>query len=151
LKNHFKLLAIGVLIFIVYFSPFKVVIVSGNSMYPTLKNKQILLAMKTDKFNRNDLVVALIEDNYIIKRIKYVAGDEIFYFLTYDSELPILVSKEFYDNYSYNSKSEMVQKFTIENKRVYLIGDNLNLSDDSRRFGSVDVNFIKYKIIFPRF
>jgi len=34
---------------LLYFQPYKLVVVVGNSMYPTLKDGQILLAKKSDK------------------------------------------------------------------------------------------------------
>jgi len=37
---------------LLYFQPYKLVVVVGNSMYPTLKNGQILLAKKIDKIEK---------------------------------------------------------------------------------------------------
>ena len=120
-------------------------------MFPTLKNKQIMVGMATDKFDKNDVVVAYFEDNYIIKRIKYLEGDEYYYWLNNYSVLPVLVNKDFYEHFNKHNKTEMVFKSKIEKNKVYLLGDNPNNSDDSRRFGSLDKSSIKYKIIFPRF
>jgi len=119
-------------------------------MYPTLKNKQILIGMEANKFDKEDVVVAYFEDNYIIKRVKFLEGDEYYYWLNNNSILPILVNKDFYDHFNKHNKVEMVYKSKIEKNRVYLLGDNSNNSDDSRRFGSLDISSIKYKIIFPR-
>lgn len=119
-------------------------------MYPTLKNNQILIGMATKNFYKGDVVVANIEDNFIIKRIKYTEGDHFYYYLNYDLESPILINKDFYEHFEPNDKVHIVQELVVENNKYFLLGDNLNLSDDSRRFGCVDKNSIKYKIIFPR-
>ena len=124
--------------------------VKGSSMYPTLKNNQILIGMATKNFQKNDVVVANIEDNFIVKRIKYTAGEHFYYYLNYDVDSPILINKDFYEHFEASDKVHIVQENVVENNKYYLIGDNLNLSDDSRRFGCVDKNSIKYKIIFPR-
>ena len=131
-------------------SPIKIILVKGNSMYPTLKNNQILVGMVTENLNKGDVVVANIEGNFIIKRIKYTEGEHFYYYLNYDVDSPILINKDFYEHFEASDKVHIVQELVVENNRYFLLGDNLNLSDDSRRFGCVDKSSIKYKIIFPR-
>ena len=130
--------------------PFKFILVKGESMYPTLKNNQILLAMKTDSYQRNDVVVAEIEDCIIIKRIAFIENDIIYYHIERDLNMPLLVSKNYYEHFISTDKSDIVQKFNIDKDYYYLLGDNLLKSDDSRRFGPINKKNIKYKIIFPR-
>lgn len=151
MKNHLIKLVILFLVFLgLILSPIKIILVKGSSMYPTLKNNQILIGMATKNFHKNDVVVANIEDNFIVKRIKYTAGEHFYYYLNYDVDSPILINKDFYEHFEASDKVHIVQENVVENNKYYLIGDNLNLSDDSRRFGCVDKNSIKYKIIFPR-
>ena len=66
-------LAIGcILLLLAYFQPYKLVVVIGQSMYPTYKSGQIVLAKKTKYFKKSDVVVALNDDrSLIIKRILY--------------------------------------------------------------------------------
>jgi signal peptidase I len=130
--------------------PFKLILVKGESMYPTLKNNQILLAMKTDSYERNDVVVAEIEDCVIIKRIAFIENDIVYYHIERDLNLPLLVSKNYFENFKSKDKSDIVQKFNIDKDSYFLLGDNLMKSDDSRRFGPINKKNIKYKIIFPR-
>ena len=120
MKNHlFKLTLFVVLVLGIYLSPFKIIVVSGNSMYPTLKNKQILIGMEANKFDKEDVVVAYFEDNYIIKRVKFLEGDEYYYWLNNNSILPILVNKDFYDHFNKHNKVEMVYKSKIEKNREH--------------------------------
>lgn len=120
-------------------------------MYPTLKDKQFLIGLETSNFNKNDIVVAKIESNYLIKRIKFIEGETIYYLLKKEEEMPLIIDENFYLNYKVTKNDELLQKFKVEMGKVFLLGDNKNLSDDSRRFGCVDKESLKYKIIFPRF
>jgi signal peptidase I len=151
LKNHLiKLLAFILVFLFVYFSPFKLIVVSGNSMFPTLKNKQILIGVETSRINKNDVVVAYNEGGFIIKRVKFLEGDTYYYLLNFDSELPILIDKNDYNHFVKHSKFEIALKSTVQKNNVFLLGDNTNNSDDSRRFGTLEKSSIKYKIIYPR-
>lgn len=124
--------------------------VVGDSMYPTLKSGNILLAKKAEDLQKNDIVVAKDEyGDFIIKRIKYEPGDfYYFYFENYG-----IYSKIFLDNNSYsliNDYKKMnikLYEFQLSDNQYFLVGDNSNHSDDSRRFGPVDREDILYKVI----
>ena len=74
-KLKFLLLSL-IAIAIMLVNPYKLRVVRGNSMYPTLKNGNILLGKKSNYFKRGDIVVAQNDAfETIIKRIKYVGGD----------------------------------------------------------------------------
>lgn len=135
---------------LLYFNPFKIVMVLGNSMYPTLKNGNILLAKKTNEFQKNDIVIAKDEyGDFIIKRIKYEPGD--YYYLYFENYSPY--KKIFLENNSYvlinqyKKNNIKLYEYQLSKNQYFLLGDNLNNSDDSRRFGSVDREDILYKVI----
>ena len=118
-------------------------------MLPTLKGGQILLAKKTNKFERGDIVVIKEEDNIIIKRIKYLP--EEYYYSVLDFEMFEMVVIE-------NDFREMmigIEKYGLENIKEYkmaknsyfVLGDNSAESDDSRRFGPIHKEQILYKVI----
>ena len=72
-KNLLKLLIGLALVICLYFNPYKVIMVVGSSMYPTLKSHQLVLAKKVDKIERGDIVVALNDTREtIIKRVAYL-------------------------------------------------------------------------------
>jgi signal peptidase I len=151
LKDHlFKIVSLLSLVVFVFLSPFKIIVIQGNSMYPTLKDKQIVLGYKTNSFDRNDIVVAYFEGNNIIKRIKYIEGDRVYYLLKRNFDLPKIVTKDFFDAHKLNKENEIKQNFIVEKNRVFVVGDNSLLSDDSRRFGCIETDDVKYKIIYPR-
>ena len=74
-------LAIGcILLLLAYFQPYKLVVVVGQSMCPTYKSGQILLAKKTKYFKKSDVVVALSDDrSIIVKRILYTPEEYYYY------------------------------------------------------------------------
>lgn len=142
------------LILVVFLSPYKIIIVQGNSMSPTYFNREIVIAKKinnTTNLNKNDVIVAYYESEFIIKRIKKLPFDNIYYL--YDIHE---IDKKLIDEVTYLQKNKMpfnknffTQKLTIPNNSFYLLGDNRELSDDSRRFGPINRVNILYKIIYP--
>ncbi|HUC95365.1 MAG TPA: S26 family signal peptidase [Candidatus Saccharimonadia bacterium] len=83
--------------------------VVGPSMYPTLKNNQIVLAWKSKNYSVNDIVIFSLNNREIIKRIS-----------------------------------------DMNHNLVYVLGDNLKSSIDSRKFGWINLEDIKYKIILKK-
>lgn len=147
-KNLIKLFCIaGILSIILVFNPYKLIIVSGNSMYPTFKNGQILLAKKVSTLNREDIVVA--EDPFsfkIIKRVKFIPGD-IYYSYISNNEIVYPVNTQ-YDFINELMKHNVkLRKLTMNKNKYFLIGDNIENSEDSRSFGPIDKENILYKII----
>jgi signal peptidase I len=124
------------------------VIVVGESMVPTLKEKQILLLNKLDyKFNeieRYDIVVIKVGNGEIIKRVIGLPGENIEY---KDNNLYINDQKE---ETIYNFDTEDFELEDICNcnkipKDKYLVlGDNREVSSDSRGpIGLIDIDDIK--------
>ena len=138
-----------ILMLFAFFQPYKLVVVNGVSMMPTYKNKQILLAKKTKDFKKSDVVVALSDDRQlIIKRVLYTPGEYYYYFMKKDGTCELII-----DN-SYRSilKLKTIDDSYILEEKVpknefYVVGDNLENSDDSRRFGALHINDILYKVI----
>ena len=155
-KYLFKYCPALILLMLIYLSPFKLILVQGISMSPSYKNYQILIAYKIDSntvLNKNDVIVALVETQNIIKRIKYLENDEIFYYYDSRKEIFKLISNEEFKKLSLVKKEFpnhiLLSKITVSKDKYYLMGDNRNFSDDSRRFGLIDKNNILYKIIYP--
>lgn len=154
MKHHFKsmlkyFVAIATILF-VFFSPFKIIKVQGSSMYPTYVNNQLLLAIKTNNFKKNDVIVCNDEGYNILKRIKFIEGDTVYsFYQDTDSNVKIINSEEYKNLFKHHSTTALVSKTKVLKNQVYLLGDNLNNSDDSRRFGCVNLTSLKYKIIYP--
>ena len=118
------------------------VIVSGDSMVPTLKNKQVLLLNKIDyrlnDIKRFDIVVIKLDKKEIIKRVIGLPGETVEY---HDNML--YIDGHELDN-AYNFETNDFDLKTICNcdkipKDKYLVlGDNRAVSADSRIIGLID-------------
>ena len=141
------------------------VTVVGSSMYPNLKDGEILLLSKVG-YKLKDIerfdVVVIKEDDWIIKRIIGLPGDNVYY---KDNELYIndkLVEDKnangITGDFDLNSiweaginegKKDFDESFDKIPEGYYLVlGDNRGISKDSRDVGLINKNKIKGKAIF---
>jgi len=143
-------LVIGcILLLLAYLQPYKLVVVVGQSMMPTYKNGQILLAKKTKDFKKSDVVVALSDDRtLIVKRILYTPGEYYYYMMKKDGTNELIINNSYHNILeAKNIDDTYMMELEVPKKHYYIIGDNLGKSDDSRRFGTLDENEILYKVI----
>ncbi len=119
------------------------VIVSGNSMFDTLEDKDILLLKKYDKsYDRNDIVIFDYKGSKLVKRIIGLPGEDVKYI---DGKLYIN-GYETTDEFSMNTNDFMLS--TLEHQFIpedyyFVMGDNRDNSVDSRTIGLVhkdDIN-----------
>jgi signal peptidase I len=138
-----------ILLLLAYLQPYKLVVVVGQSMIPTYKNGQILLAKKTKDFKKSDIVVALSDDRtLIVKRILYTPGEYYYYMMKKDGTNELIINNSYHNILeAKNIDDAYMMELEVPKKHYYLIGDNLGKSDDSRRFGTLDENEILYKVI----
>jgi signal peptidase I len=155
--NHYKLLTkycpVLLLILIIINSPYKLIMVRGISMSPTFHNNQLLIAKSIDNYQKikvNDIVICELEDNTIVKRVKYIENQNVYYYFdSNDYQIKIIDEHTYHylSTHPIARNKTLIQKIIIPKNSIYLIGDNLNNSDDSRRFGPIPFNNIKYKVI----
>lgn len=70
-----------------------IAVVSGNSMFPTLKDGQIIIALKTNSFKVGDIVIARHPDyGLIVKRLAAVSYGSVF--LKSDNRIVETINKE---------------------------------------------------------
>ena len=128
-------------------SPIKV---NGTSMMTTLHDGDIMIlniiGYRFEKINRFDIVVVDEGEEYLIKRIIGLPGEEIEY---KDNQLYVN-GKKIKENYG----SQETEDFKVKVKKdsYYVLGDNRTNSLDSRHFGAFKKNRIIGKtslIIFP--
>lgn len=141
------LLLIIIIIRIFFYSPIRV---NGTSMYPTLQDKEFMILNKIGLqkgINRFDIVVVESNGKYIIKRVIGLPGESVMYS---DNKLYIN-GKVVEDNYS-KSETEDFENVVLKEDEYFVMGDNREVSKDSRVIGPVNIKNIKGKtnlVIFP--
>ena len=140
------ILIIGIRIFIC--TPINV---NGSSMSNTLKDGDIMLlnkiGLRTKKLKRFDIVVVRTSHSYIIKRIIGLPGETI----SYKNEKLYINGKAVEDKYNLNNTGDF-DAVKIGKNEYFVMGDNRNVSNDSRVIGPVEKKDIIGKtnfVIFP--
>jgi signal peptidase I len=124
------------LAFAIYFQfTFQTVVVSGESMLPTLKSGQRVLTSKAywlvGPIKQKDVVV-LRDDGptgYIIKRVYKMAGEIVDWSLVPET-------------FDFRQG-----EFRVPEGNIYVIGDNREVSEDSRKFGPVPLDKVIGKVV----
>lgn len=146
-KNIYKLILVAIILLIFLINnPYKIIIVQGNSMFPTYKNNQILLARKTVNLRKNDVVVLCVENEIILKRVIYTEGESIYYYFD-DEKYYVENDYESVHNFLMLNNGLELHSMRVPKNYFYVLGDNKNESDDSRRFGLINRRDIFYKVI----
>lgn len=126
--------------------------VEGNSMNPTLNNRELIVTEKhPDKLRHSDIIVfevPQLSNKEFVKRIIGLPGDTI-----YASQGNIYVNGEKVNN-QYESQStadftlkEISGRATVPEDKLFVLGDNRSHSTDSRNFGFVDKTEVKGKVV----
>jgi signal peptidase I len=127
------ILVLGILVFALF--NFKTVVVTGPSMEPTFHDKQRLLACKAywliGPVKKKDIVVIKGEKpgDYFIKRVYALDGEVVDW-----ANVP--------DSWSLRG-----DEYRVEPGKVYVLGDNREVSEDSRAWGAIPLDRIIGKIV----
>ena len=124
--------------------------VNGSSMYPTLKDKEIMILNKIGKtvngIDRFDIVV-LKEEDYLIKRVIALPGEKI----SCQNGNIYINGKKLKDKYGSGLTSDF-EPIEVPKDSYFVMGDNRENSKDSRYIGPINKKEIKGKtsfILFP--
>ena len=125
------------------------IIVNGESMNTTLKEKQILILNKYDKkYNRRDIVVVNYfngeKEERLIKRVMGLPGEKV----EYNENKLYINDKKVEDRFAKDTENFELSYIDIDMKKIpegyyFVIGDNRNNSIDSRIIGLVKKEDIK--------
>lgn len=139
LYTGFSLILVLMLIFVALFwRDFQTVQVSGDSMLPTFHSGERLLVSRAywlvGPIQDNDVVVIRTSKpgEYIIKRVYRMAGEDVD-FLNVPQDYQITQGK-----------------YVVPPGTIYVLGDNLPVSEDSRKYGPFDLDDVIGKVVLRR-
>lgn len=129
---------------------FATAIVSGESMYPTYEDRDVVLGVKIDRnYDRQDVVIVdcsqyNIGAEYIIKRVVAVAGDTVaikngYLYINGEKQEESYISEQMYSD---------MEEVTVSQDCVFVMGDNRNNSIDSRIIGEINVEDVYAKVVY---
>ena len=145
-------------IFLVFLFLFRVIVVSGDSMYPTFWDGDYLLLLSNTFYKepQHGDIVVLSKDSFdngkaFIKRVIATEGQHVdIDFVTgtvyVDGEA---LSEPYINNLTTNAEG-MVFPLVVEDGHIFVLGDNRQVSKDSRNpeIGQVDVREVMGKAIY---
>ena len=122
----------------------------GSSMVPTLKDGQLVVCVKTTDFRPGDIAAFYHGNKLLIKR--YIAGPSEWVNIDEDGNVyingteldePYLAEKAF-------GETNITLPYQVPDKRYFLMGDNRDVSIDSRNtaVGCVAADQIVGKVVF---
>jgi signal peptidase I len=142
LRRQSILILIFLLLVIVFMTTFRMGVVRGASMLPTYQDDQVVLVRRKNWFSaplkHNDVVLLKKDRDVIIKRVYRLEKEEI------EPGYPeILVHtrlrglSDYYDQKVEQTPQGPRTRLFVPPGYLVVLGDNLNVSEDSRVFGPV--------------
>ena len=154
MPGNIAYLVVGLLLIGLLFSCFGVVRVSGDSMDPTLADGQFLVGLHLNNLlpltlSRGDIITATHanDDTLVIKRIIALPGDRVAM-----SEGQLYINGKLqYEPYIYEPMTDTpystIVEFTVPEGQYFILGDNRNISSDSRDYGCITTQQLQTLIL----
>ena len=132
-----------------YAQPYRPVAIIGKSMEPTYRDRTIEWAVpiKADELHHGDVVVIKNERGTIIKRVAMLPGDK---FWEVKSGGLWLDMKNLRPQVKRKTSKNIYRECTVPDNCIYVLGDNGQVSMDSRSFGYVSFDQIESRLLDQR-
>lgn len=117
--------------------------VSGTSMQPTLDGGEVLIVNRLSDVKRGDVIVFQKDGKRLIKRVVALEGDVIYaengkvYLKKAGSEEFVILSETYV-----KTQTSSFKPITVSSDRVFVLGDNRAISNDSRYFGTIPLKSV---------
>lgn len=125
--------------------------VNGFSMFPHIKEKEVMFLVKVTKYlkdyQRFNIIVLKENDEYLIKRIIALPGEKI----SCQNGTIYIDDKILIDNYGVGKTNDF-EEITLDENSYFVMGDNREISKDSREIGSIkekDILGYANSVIYP--
>ena len=122
------------------------IVVSGESMQPTLDGGEIMVLSKISEINRFSVVVVDIGKEKIIKRVIAMPGETI----SCENGVIFVNDRRQDENYSKGIQKDFA-KVTLKEDEYFVLGDNREHSLDSEELGPMKKEQIKGVVTFTLF
>ena len=117
-------------------------VVNGDSMKDTLLDNEVVLVnklyVKTNDIKRFDIVVINEGGEHIVKRIIGLPGEKV----EYKNNVLYIDDKEIKSELSFDNTEDFVYE-QVEDNKYFVLGDNREVSKDSRIIGTIDKDVMK--------
>ena len=143
----FVLFVLIILVFFVFFTPVRV---DGPSMVPTLLSEdRVLITRGAKDVQRGDVVVLVADDRgqevELVKRVIGLPGDVVE--VRGNAAYVNGVREPDRGQVSLGSESPFRRPVTVGTGQLFVMGDNRELSEDSRYIGTVPISGIKGTVV----
>jgi len=153
-KSRTGILLLVLFALAVYFQPYRLGIVTGESMTPTLQNGQLLLIdrdyYKHHPLQRGDIISCCVNGKTLVKRVYALPGEQVIQ-LHDNSAGDMIIRPHMIEkvirSFIEKPTAMRIVRIEVESGAVYLLGDSGTRSIDSRDFGPVPQNQIIGKVV----
>lgn len=151
-RADYQTLLVRILLFTVavwiFFSQFFLMMqTTGNAMFPSLQDGDLLFAFRLQRdYRKSDVLIYQVDNKTYIGRVAACENDVV----TMDDTGTLLVNgtpqrdRIFYPSYT---KEALQYPYQVPENHVFLLGDYRTQSIDSRDFGAIAEENIKGKVI----
>ncbi|MDD2978629.1 MAG: signal peptidase I [Hespellia sp.] len=142
--------AVILIVYLLFHFVVGIALVDGNSMYPTLRNGQVVFYTRMNHtYEAGDVIsVRMPSGKFYVKRIVAAAGDEV----DIKNGRLTVNGNEADENYAFGVTKEeegnIEYPLTVEDGKYFILGDNRENSNDSRAFGTIIEERITGKVLF---
>ncbi len=141
------------------------VVVDGSSMYPTLKNQEVVTVSTVDDYDYGSIIVIKdeLKSDWIVKRVIAKGGDIVeikngkVYLRKQGTKSPIEISEDYLGDSvkTYPANNKESETYHVLEGEIFYLGDNRGVSEDSRgEFGTCEesqvVGVVKESLLWLR-